>query len=168
MHTRELANYGNVTGTTYTGGVIGKMEASSTTVRNLLNGGNVTLRELAKLDRQTRYDIVDYLRDCPLYEAITVNRRDYILVHAGFENFSPDRKLRDYSADELIWAEPELKDEYFESIHTVFGHTPTVLFGKEYDGKIVRTRTWTCIDCGAALGNEPILLRLDDGKEFKL
>lgn len=134
----------------------------------ILNGGNVTLRELAKLDRQTRYDIVDYLRDCPLYEAITVNRRDYILVHAGFDNFSPDRKLRDYSADELIWAEPELKDEYFESIHTVFGHTPTVLFGKEYDGKIVRTRTWTCIDCGAALGNEPILLRLDDGQEFKL
>ena len=134
----------------------------------MLNGGGVTLRELAKLDRQTRYDIVDYLRDCPLYEAISVGDRDYILVHAGFENFSPDRKLGDYSADELIWAEPELTDEYFNDIHTVFGHTPTNLFGEEYNGKIVRTRTWTCIDCGAAIGNEPVLLCLDSGEEFKL
>ncbi len=134
----------------------------------LLNGGGVTLRNLTKLDKQTRLDIVDYLRDCPLYEAVTVGDTDYILVHAGFENFRPDRKLSDYSTDELIWAEPELGDEYFDGIHTVFGHTPTHLFGEEYRGKIVRTRTWTCIDFGAATGNEPVLLRLDDNEEFKL
>ncbi|MDO4847202.1 MAG: metallophosphoesterase [Clostridiaceae bacterium] len=134
----------------------------------LLNGGGVTLRNLKKLDKQTRFDIVNYLRDSPLYEAVTVGDTDYILVHAGFENFRPDRKLSDYSPDELIWAEPELKDEYFDGIHTVFGHTPTHLFGEEYRGKIVRTRTWTCIDCGAATGNEPVLLRLDDNEEFRL
>ena len=39
---------------------------------------------------------------------------------------------------------------------------------KEYDGRILKTKTWTCIDCGAAYGNKPILLRLDDYKEFKL
>ncbi len=133
-----------------------------------LNGGEVTLRSLSKLDRQTRFDIIDYLRDCPLYEALTVGEKDYILVHAGFENFSPEKKISDYSPDELIWAEPELNDSYFEEIHTVFGHTPTRLFGEEYCGKIVRTPTWTCIDCGAAVGQEPILLRLDDDKEFKI
>lgn len=134
----------------------------------ILNGGGVTLRNLAKLDKQTRFDIIDYLRDCPLYEAITVGDKDYILVHAGFENFSKDRKLSDYSPSELFWAEPELDDEYYDDINTIFGHTPTGLFGEEYKGKIVRTRTWTCIDCGAATGLEPVLLRLDDGKEFKL
>ena len=132
------------------------------------NGGDITLGNLLKLDKQARDDIVDYLRDCPLYDAITVGDTDYILVHAGFENFRPDRKLSDYSSDELIWAEPELKDEYFDDIHTVFGHTPTHLFGEQYRGKIVRTRTWTCIDCGAATGNEPVLLRLDDYEEFRL
>lgn len=134
----------------------------------ILNGGGVTLRSLAKLDIHARYDIVDYLRDCPLYEAVTVGDRDYILVHSGYDNFSPDKKPGDYSSDELIWAEPEIDTVYYENVHTVFGHTPTGLFGEEHKGKIVRTRTWTCIDCGAGSGFEPILLRLDDNKEFKL
>ncbi len=134
----------------------------------ILNGGGVTLRNLKKLDKQTRFDIVDYLRDCPLYEAVTVGSTDYILVHSGFDNFSPDRKISDYSPDELIWAEPEIDTEYYENVHTVFGHTPTSLFGENHKGKIVRTRTWTCIDCGAATGLEPVLLRLDDEKEFRL
>jgi len=134
----------------------------------ILNGGGVTLRNLAKLDIHARYDIVDYLRECPLYEAITVGGKDYILVHSGYDNFSPEKKISDYSADELIWAEPEIDDVYYEDVHTVFGHTPTSLFGEEYKGKIIRTRTWTCIDCGAATGLEPVLFRLDDYKEFRL
>ena len=137
-------------------------------INYLFNGGGVTLRNLAKLDINARYDIVNYLHKCPLYKEINVNGEKYILVHAGLDNFSPDKKINDYSANELLWAEPELNDEYYDDVHTVFGHTPTYLFGKEYNGKIVKTRTWTCIDCGAASGNEPVLFRLDDKKEFKL
>ena len=133
-----------------------------------LDGGDVTLKALRTLPRETQRDILDYLRDCPLYEAVTAGGKDYILVHSGFDNFRKERKLSDYSADELIWAWPELTDEYFDDIHTVFGHTPTMSYGEEYNGKILKTRTWTDIDCGAAYGNEPILLRLDDYKEFKL
>lgn len=137
-------------------------------INYLFNGGGVTLRNLAKLDVEARYKIVDYLRSCPLYKEVNVNGENYILVHAGLDNFSPDKKISDYSANELLWAEPELNDEYYDYIHTVFGHTPTHLFGKQYNGKIVKTRTWTCIDCGSASGNEPVLFRLDDKKEFKL
>ncbi len=137
-------------------------------INYLFNGGSVTLRNLAKLDVEARYKIVDYLRSCPLYKEVNVNGEKYILVHAGLDNFSPDKKINDYSANELLWAEPELNDEYYDYIHTVFGHTPTYLFGEQYNGKIVETRTWTCIDCGAASGNEPVLFRLDDKKEFKL
>lgn len=137
-------------------------------INYLFNGGGVTLRNLAKLDINARYDIVNYLHKCPLYKEINVNEEKYILVHAGLDNFSPDKKISDYSANELLWAKPELNDEYYDYIHTVFGHTPTHLFGEEYNGKIVKTRTWTCIDCGAASGNEPVLFCLDDKKEFKL
>ncbi|MBR2592265.1 MAG: calcineurin, partial [Oscillospiraceae bacterium] len=108
------------------------------------------------------------LRDCPLYEAVTAGGRDYLLVHSGFDNFSRDRKISDYSSDELLWANPSITDEYFDDIHTVFGHRPTKYFGDEFDGKILKTRTWTCIDCGAGYGNEPRLLRLDDYMEFRL
>ncbi|MBR3621102.1 MAG: hypothetical protein IKN56_06300 [Clostridia bacterium] len=102
--------------------------------------------------------ILDYLRACPLYETVTAGGRDYILVHAGFDNFEKSRPLSDYTADELLLAWPEITDEYFDDVHTVFGHTPTKCFGEEYDGKILRTKTWTCIDCGAAYDNEPVLL----------
>lgn len=134
----------------------------------IANGGNVTLRELRKLPRETQQDIFEYLKDCPLYETVTAGGKDYILVHAGLDNFRKDRKLSDYSVDELIWTWPELTDEYFDDVHTVFGHTPTRSLDPCCSGKILRTRTWTDIDVGTAYGNEPVLFRLDDGKTFQL
>ena len=134
----------------------------------MLNGGDVTLKALRKVSRETQMDILDYLRDCPLYEAVTAGGKDYILVHSGLDEFSKDKKLSDYTSEELLWAWPELTDEYYDDIHTVFGHTPTMSYGDEYKGKIIRTRTWTNIDCGAGFGNEPVLLRLDDYAEFSL
>ena len=132
------------------------------------NGGDVTLRELRKLPQEIQRDIFEYLKECPLYETVTAGGKDYILLHAGFDNFRKDRKLSDYSVDELIWTWPELTDEYFDDIHTVFGHTPTRSLDPCCSGKILRTRTWTDIDVGAAYGNEPVLFRLDDGKTFQL
>lgn len=41
-------------------------------------------------------------------------------------------------------------------------------YGDENKGKILKTRTWIDIDVGAAYGEKPILLRLDDFKEFIL
>ena len=134
----------------------------------ILNGGDVTLKALRRLPRETQEDIFDYLRDCPVYETVSAGGKDFLLLHAGLDNFRKDRPLSDYSIDEMIWTWPELTDEYFDEIHTVFGHTPTKCFGEVYNGRIVKTRTWTCIDVGAASGNEPVLLRLDDDMEFRL
>lgn len=137
----------------------------------MLNGGDVTLKSLSKLGKkspETVRDIYDYLADAPLYEAVTAGDNDFILVHGGLENFRKDKKLSEYTADELIWCLPELDDEYFDDIITVFGHTPTMSYGDENKGKILKTRTWIDIDVGAAYGQEPILLRLDDLMEFSL
>ena len=134
----------------------------------LYNGGNVTMEHLKKLPKEQRLAIVEYLRDCPLYETLSVNDKDYILVHSGFENFSVNRKLSDYTVDELIWTRPELSDRYFNDIMTIFGHTPTMYYGDEYKGKIIKTDTWIDIDVGAGHGRGAVLLRLDDGKEFRL
>lgn len=137
----------------------------------MLNGGDVTLKSLSKLGKkspETVRDIYDYLADAPLYEAVTAENNDFILVHGGLENFRKDKKLSEYTAEELIWCWPELDDEYFDDIITVFGHTPTMSYGDENKGKILKTRTWIDIDVGAAYGQEPILLRLDDFKEFLL
>ena len=39
-------------------------------------------------------------------------------------------------------------------------------YGNEYEGKIIINETWIDIDAGAASGFDPVLLRLDDMKQF--
>ena len=134
----------------------------------LLNGGDPTLKALKNLPQEARLDLLDYLRDAPLYEGVTAGDRDYLLVHAGYCNFSPEKRLRDYSADDLLWARPEIYEDYYPDIVTVLGHTPTCYYGEQYRGKILKTDTWIDIDVGAGAGEPPVLLRLDDLKEFRL
>ena len=134
----------------------------------LYNGGRVTINSLKALTPEERQDIFDYLLEAPLYEALSAGGRDYLLVHAGFNHFSADKKLSEYDPDDLIWTRTELDDRYFEDITTVFGHAPTMGYGEEYRGRIIRTDTWINIDVGAAYGEEAVLLRLDDLEEFRL
>lgn len=136
-----------------------------------LNGGDVTLKALSKLNKEspeTVQDILDYLHDAPLYEAVTAGGRDYFLCHSGIDEFEKDKKISEYEPDAFIWAWPELTDEYFDDITTVFGHTPTMNYGEEYRNKVIKTKTWIAIDMGASDGTtEPVLLRLDDMAEFR-
>ncbi len=135
----------------------------------MLNGGDVTLTFLRMLKNKTPEavdDILEYLREAPFYETVSAGGKDFLLVHSGLDNFSPDKKLSDYTADEFIWAWPELTDRYFDDVVTVFGHTPTFTYGEEYRGKILKTDTWIDIDVGVPYGNNPVLLRLDDLEEI--
>lgn len=135
------------------------------------NGGDVTLKELRSLmqaEPDTLDDILDYLREAPIYETVNVGNKDFLLVHSGLDNFDKNKKLSDYAADELIWACPKITDEYFDDVITVFGHTPTMSYNHANKGKILKTKTWIDIDVGVPYGNSPALLRLDDLEEFYL
>ena len=133
------------------------------------NGGDVTLKALQKLNKsspETVSYILDYLHYASLYETVSTEENDFLLVHSGIDNFNKNKKLSQYTVNDFLWTWPELSDEYFDDIITVFGHTPTLSYGKEYTGKILKTRTWIDIDVGAAYGKKPVLLRLDDLQEF--
>lgn len=137
----------------------------------MLSGGDVTLKALRKLQNEspeTLCNIIGYLKEAPLYEIVTAGGKNFQLCHSGLDNFSPERSPADYTADELIWAWPELTDRYFDDCITVFGHTPTKSYGEKYNGKILKTDTWIDVDVGVPYGNNPCLLRLDDLKEFYL
>ena len=61
----------------------------------------------------------------------------------------------------------KIADRFFEDgTITVFGHTPTMSYSDEYKGKPIFTDTWINIDAGAAYGEKPAVLRLDDLKVF--
>lgn len=134
------------------------------------NGGVFTLKSLFYLYKTVPKkvkDIFDYLRTVPLYETVSAGEKDFLLVHSGLGNFKSDRKPTVYTNDKLLWTRPDIKDVYFDDVITVFGHTPTVRYGEKYKGKILKTKTWINIDVGAAYGLKPVLLRLNDFKEFR-
>ena len=134
----------------------------------LRNGANPTILSLKALKKgrpEAFTDLVDYVRDAPLYAAVSTGGRDFFLVHSGFGNYAPERKLSDYGPDELLWHRPAAEEMYNPEVMTILGHTPTgYRFGAE--GKMFRTETWIDIDTGAAGGGAPMLLRLEDLQPF--
>lgn len=130
------------------------------------NSGQPTLDALSAMRNSEIKYILEYLREAPLYETVTVNGRDFIFTHSGLGGFNKEKKLSEYSATDLLWSRPSLNTRYFDDMTVIFGHTPTVYYGNEYKGKMITTETWIDVDVGAGLGLNPLLLRLDDMKEF--
>lgn len=133
----------------------------------LANGAEPTLASMKKLlrtSKETVSDILDYLAETPLYETVEAGGRSFLLVHAGLGGFSRDKRLSDYTERELLWTRPIPTDRYFDSVLTVLGHTPCALYRSR--GRAFFTDTWVDIDVGCADGAVPMLLRLDDMREF--
>ena len=133
------------------------------------NGGTATLNGFAALretDPECVPRILAYVSRAPLFAVTRVRGMNFLLTHAGLGHFHPDRPIQEYPAEDLLWNRPSLEDEYFDDVMTVFGHTPTIMYGHEYAGKIIRTRTWCNIDVNTAAHDTIAVLRLDDMKEF--
>lgn len=135
----------------------------------LRNGAKCTMSSLKKLreeDRERFEALWDYLLETPLYEILKIGDRVFLMTHSGFENFSPDKEPDEYTDDELLWNRPKLTDRYFDNVTVIMGHTPTKYLDPDSAGRMIRTDTWLDIDVGGAEGKPPMLLRLDDMKEF--
>ena len=133
------------------------------------NGAAPTIAGFRKLlaeDPELVEGILEYLREAPLYECLEVGGTEYILVHSGIGNFRRRKMLKNYSRHDLLWERPAPDVRYYPDKMVIFGHTPTAFYGEEYRGREFRTDTWICIDAGAAMGESPMLLRLDDKKAF--
>ena len=124
----------------------------------------LALKKLCNEEPEELRKIFDYLAKARLYLEVTAGGKNYVLVHSGLKNFSPERPLPDYKTYELVAARPGLEDRYYEDKTVIFGHTPTERLGNK--GRMVVTDTWIDIDTGAGHGGTPMLLRLDDLKAF--
>lgn len=131
------------------------------------NGSITTLDEFGELDKDTRQDVLEYLKDSYVYKQLNVNGRKFLLVHGGLENFSPERDINSYALEELVWSRTDYQKQYFDDIFLVTGHTPTFTI-KNHDnpGHIYTKNNHIAIDCGASIGGTLGCICLDTFDEF--
>lgn len=130
------------------------------------DGGATTLEEFCELDKTQRKEVIDYLESFPLCEIAEANENIFILVHAGLGNFSKNKKLKDYTLEEILLhrTNPDMRLFDDDSIYVVSGHTPTQTFiGKS---EIYIKNNNICIDCGACFRGRLGCLCLDTMEEF--
>ena len=132
------------------------------------NGSNTTLDEFYDLDADLRHDVIDFIKDFSAYEEVKVAGQNYLLVHAGLGNFSPDKDIEDYSLHEIVWERPDYDIRYFDDTYVVTGHTPTqTIEDNPRPGYIYKKNNHIAIDCGAPFpGGRLAAICLNTGEEF--
>lgn len=135
-------------------------------------GGQATIDEFHKLDRDWQEDIIEYLGEFVPYMEVRVGDNDFVIVHAGLNNFapgatfSPDRPLDDYSLEELTFKVPDYETVYFPDKYLVTGHLPTLAIEGARAGCIYKHNRHIAIDCGVGYGGRLGAIRLEDLEEF--
>ena len=133
------------------------------------NGGLDTHHSLKHQRIAVRKEIFEYLESLPINIDITVNGKNYLLVHgAPYESYP--FKSMDYGdpVENAIWGRVQRYDTMPPNKKVIFGHTPTLRYQDDQDLKI-----WTeeddkiGIDCGCGWPAGRLgCLRLDDMEEF--
>lgn len=132
------------------------------------NGASTTINEFRKLSVSEREDVIAFIQDFSAYEEMSVGEKEYLLVHAGLGNFSPEKDLSEYTIHDLVWDRGVLGEKYFDDVITITGHTPTMgIPGNPHPGYIFKLNNRIYIDCGACFpGGRLAAFCLDTGKNF--
>ena len=143
------------------------------------NGGMVTENSLQQLSKEERESAFRYLRSLPINLDITVNGKQYKLVHGSpIELF--DEKTSEYQnkTEFAVWNRLRPRTPLDENVTVIFGHTPTIHFQEKNPLTIWYGRNRIGIDCGCGfpavkdqMSSDPLhgrlaCLRLEDMKEF--
>lgn len=89
------------------------------------NGSKTTIDEFQKLSMDMQKKVISFIKDFLVYEELIIEDRNYLLVHGGLGDFSPDKDIEDFSLKELIWDRADYEVQYYEDRYVVTGHTPT-------------------------------------------
>lgn len=132
------------------------------------NGSKTTIDEFKELSAEDKQDVIDFIKEFLIYEEVTAGDKNYLLVHAGLGNYSPQKDIEDYSLHELIWVRADYDVKYFEDTFVITGHTPTqTIEGNLNPGFIYRRNNHIAIDCGAHYpGGRLAAICLETGEEF--
>lgn len=132
----------------------------------LQDGGDKTAEQFTKLGSEERQDVLEYLEDCSVYEEVSVNGREYVLVHAGINGFRPEKMMGEYGLADLILHRADYDRKYFEDKFLITGHTPAFKIREDGEPMVYEKNGHIAIDCGCIYGCRLAAYRLDDGKAF--
>lgn len=132
----------------------------------MADGGMPTAESFSKLDAEEKEMIIEYLEEFGLYEEVTVDGKNFLLVHSVPEDFDGSRELSDYDAAEVVFGRCDYTKSCFVDKILVTGHTPTFGIGEEWRGKIYRENNHIALDCGAVYGEKLGCICLDTMEEF--
>lgn len=116
--------------------VVSDLDQSSNAIAMLANymanGGETTADELSRLDAIERKKIRVYILSMGAFEEIEVRDKTYLLVHAGLDNFAPEKPLEEYDLHDFLWVRHDVRKRYYPDKTVVFGHTPTRKIRQKY------------------------------------
>lgn len=134
------------------------------------NGGEPTFLAVCGLSREERKEILEYIKEMEIYAQVEAGGRSFLLVHAGLDHFSPEKKLEDYDLEDFLFCRPGPNKQYYPDQYLVYGHTPTRLLRKQMGEPLMDTilcgETQIAIDCGCGFGGPLGCLCLDTMEEF--
>ena len=114
------------------------------------NGGESTILQFVGYSKDIRKKIVNYLRNNRYYAEIICNNRNFVLTHGGISDFSSEKKLKDYSPEQLTLHRYKNNESFFEKKILVCGHTPNISsdFKSPAEIFISKDGQFYNIDCG--------------------
>lgn len=132
------------------------------------NGGNLTADEFMDLPIQQCYDIKLYLENKVLFQRLDYGGKHYLMVHAGLEEHCRKNTVMESVPElELLWSHIGIDDNPFPDTAMIVGHTPTFLYGNQYENHILLSEHGMIhIDCGCVYGRTLGCIRLNDMQEF--
>jgi serine/threonine protein phosphatase 1 len=134
----------------------------------MFNGGQTTYEEFKNLPAEDRRKLIWIMDHFRYFAEVRAGGNQFVLCHAGLQNYHPEKPLSSYSVDELLFTREDYSKPKFgiPGKYLVTGHTPTALIEGGIEGRIYKNHDHIAIDCGAVFGYGLGCLRLDDMEEF--
>lgn len=132
------------------------------------NGGKTTAEKYNALTYKEQSDIYHYIKNLEPYKRLCVNGVNYLLVHGAPTKKFLDNHGKNKVDSDIFWERIEGCDIHMDLVpgfQLITGHTPTVLYGNEYAGLIMKGKNKYLIDCGGVFGYSFASLCLDNLQE---
>ena len=88
------------------------------------NGGKASILQFLQFSGEEMETVCEYLPELSAYEEVTVERRKFVLVHAGLEHFSAARPLEEYGLEDFLFCRPDPETAYFPDKPSFSGTPP--------------------------------------------